>query len=80
MRRAYKAAMLFDSAPTIKMENMKFYIGDMQNATTYDDIGESASAAVVKLITQENRNEQLLSIWKRIAAEESYGGDVQNEK
>ena len=78
MRRAYKAAMLFDSTPTIKMENIKFCIGDMQNATTYDELGESASAAVVKLITQENRSEQLLSIWKKIAAEESYGG--QNEK
>ena len=74
MRRAYKAAMLFDSAPTIKMENIKFCIGDIQNATTYDEIGESASAAVIKLITHENRNEQLLSIWKKIAAEESYGG------
>ena len=74
MRRAYKAAMLFDSAPTIKMENIKFCIGDIQNATTYDEIGESVSAAVIKLITQENRNEQLLSIWKKIAEEESCGG------
>ena len=74
MRRAYKAAMLFDSAPTIKMENIKFCIGDTQNATTYDELGESASAAVVKLITQESRNAQLLRIWKKIAAEESDGG------
>ena len=73
MRRAYKAAMLFDSAPTIKMENIKFCIGDIQNATTYDEIGESACAAVIKQITQGNRK-QLLSIWKKIAAEESYGG------
>ncbi|MBR2722208.1 MAG: helix-turn-helix domain-containing protein [Clostridia bacterium] len=74
MRRAYKAAKLFDSAPTIKMENIKFCIGDIQNATTYDEIGESAIAAVAKVITQENRNEQLLSIWKKLTQEESYGG------
>lgn len=74
MRRAYKAAMLFDSAPTIKMENIKFCIGDIQNATTYDELGESACAAVVKLITQENQNEQLMSIWKKIVEEESCGG------
>ena len=74
MRRAYKAAMLFDSAPTIKMENMKFCIGDIQNATTYDEIGESARAAVIKQITQENRKEQLLSIWNKITEEESGGG------
>lgn len=74
MRRAYKAAMLFDSAPTIKMENMKFCIGDIQNATTYDELGESASAAVVKEITQEDQSGQLLRIWERIAPEEFHGG------
>ena len=74
MRRAYKAAMLFDSAPTCKVENIKFCIGDIQNATTYDDLGESATAAVIKQITQENRNEQLLGIWEKIAQEESCGG------
>lgn len=74
MRCAYKAAMLFDSAPTCKVENIKFCLGDIQNATTYDDLGESATSAVVKQITQENRNEELLSIWKKIAQEESCGG------
>lgn len=73
MRRAYKAAMIFDSAPTCKVENIKFCIGDIQNATTYDDLGESAGAAVVKQITQGNRNE-LLNIWNKIAEEESCGG------
>ena len=73
MRRAYKAAMLFDSAPTCKVENIKFCLGDIQNATAYDDLGESATAAVVKQITQESRNEQLWTIWKKIA-QESCGG------
>lgn len=74
MRKAYKAAMLFDSAPTCKVENIKFCIGDIQNATAYDDLGESATAAVIKQITQENRNEELLVIWKKIVQEESSGG------
>ncbi|MBQ8431589.1 MAG: helix-turn-helix transcriptional regulator [Clostridia bacterium] len=74
MRRAYKAAMLFDSAPTFKMENIKFCIGDYQNATTYDELGESASAAIIKQLTQEHWNEQLLRIWETIAQEESCGG------
>lgn len=74
MRRAYKAAMLFDSSPICKVENIKFCIGDIQNATTYDDLGETATAAVIKQITQENRNEQLLGIWEKIAQEESCGG------
>lgn len=74
MRKAYKAAMLFDSAPTCKVENIKFCIGDIQNATAYDDLGESATAAVIKQITQENRNKELLVIWKKIVQEESSGG------
>ena len=74
MRCAYKAATLFDSAPTCNVENIKFCLGDIQNATTYDDLGESATAAVVKQITQENRNEQLLGIWEKITQEESCGG------
>lgn len=74
MRQAYKAAMLFDSAPTCKVENIKFCIGDIQNATAYDDFGESASDAVIKQITQENRDKQLFDIWKKIVQEETYGG------
>ena len=51
MRRAYKAATRFDLSPTHKFENMKFSIGDIQNAIVYDDIGESAREAVIKQIT-----------------------------
>ncbi len=73
MRRAYKAAMLFDSAPTCKAENIKFCIGDIQNATIYDDLGESAAAAVVKQITQENRDKSLYEMWIQIAKEAEGG-------
>ena len=72
MKRAYRSAMLFDSDPTTKMNNIKFCVGDIRNSTTYDELGDSASAVVVKLITQEN-SRQLLDIWKRLTAEENYG-------
>lgn len=75
MRKAYKTAMLFDSAPTCKVENIKFCIGDIENAIAYDDLGESATAAVIKQITQENRSEELLVVWKKIVQEESSGGE-----
>ena len=74
MRCAYKAALLFDSAPTYKVENIKFCIADMQNSTTYDDFGESAIGAVVKQIKQGNQNEELFRIWKEIVTEESRRG------
>lgn len=75
LRCAYKTAMLFDSAPTYKIENIKFCVGGRQNATTYDDLGDSARSAVVKQITQKNRDEMLFSIWTKIVEEESFGGN-----
>ncbi len=74
LRRAYKIAKAFDAAPTCKLENIKFCVGDVEKATAYDDIGDSAIAAVKEQITQENRNEILYKIWKRIVSEESIGG------
>lgn len=74
MRKAYQAAMIFDSAPTCKVENLKFCIGDIQNATAYDDLGESASEAVVKQITQENRDPMLIELWNKLAGGEHNGG------
>ena len=74
LRRAYRSAVRFDNAPTIKLENVKFCIGDLQNATTYDDLGESAVAAVMDQLTREGGDHRLLQIWERIADEEALGG------
>ena len=74
LRRAYRSAVRFDNAPTIKLENVKFCIGDLQNATTYDDLGESAVAAVMDQLTREGGDHRLLRIWERIADEEALGG------
>ncbi|MBQ9793470.1 MAG: helix-turn-helix transcriptional regulator [Clostridia bacterium] len=74
LRRAYRSAVRFDSAPTIKLENVKFCIGDLQNATTYDDLGESAVVAVMDQLTREGGDHRLLRIWERIADEEALGG------
>ena len=57
-----------------KIENIKYCIGDLQNTTAYDDLGESATALVIKQLTQEKCNEQLLGIWKKIVEEETCGG------
>ena len=74
MKRAYQAAMRFDSEPAYQIGNMRFCIGDIQNETAYDDLGETAMEAVLKQITQENGNEQLLNIWNKIVKEETCGG------
>lgn len=69
LRQAHRAAMIFDAAPTCRVENIKFCMGDIQGATTYDDLGESASAAVVKQITQDGRDEAIYQMWQKIVAE-----------
>lgn len=74
MKRAYQAAVRFDSVPVYQIGNMRFCIGDIQNETAYDDLGETAMEAVLKQITQENGNEQLLNIWNKIVNEETCGG------
>jgi hypothetical protein len=35
-------------------------------AKAYDDFGDSVIAAVEKQIAQENQEEELISIWKRL--------------
>ncbi len=74
LRRAYKIAKAFDTAPTYKVENMKFCVGDTGKATMYDDLGESAAASVEKQITQENRDGVVYQTWKKIVEEESQEG------
>ncbi len=70
LRRAYFVAKAFDSAPSYKVSNIKFSVGDVSHATVYDDLGRSAGEAVEYQITQEDRNEGLYKIWKRIEEEE----------
>lgn len=74
MRSAYEVATAFDAEPTYKIKNIKFCVGEFEKATAYDDLGESAISSVVKQITQENRDAQLFSIWKKVTQEGSCGG------
>lgn len=80
MRYAYRAAVLYDSAPTCKVDNIKFCLGDVQNTAAYDDLGNSAMEAVIKQIRQANRKEQLWELWEKIVREGADSGDAQNEK
>lgn len=66
LRHAHDVAKSFDAAPTYKLENVKFCVGDIDNATAYDDLGESAAVAVEKRLTQRDGNGQLLTLWRSI--------------
>ncbi len=70
LRRAFATAKAFDEAPTYKIQNIKFCVGDTKKATIYDDLGESAMASVEKQILEEDENEALRALWDKIRAEE----------
>lgn len=69
LRRAYEVAKAFDAEPTYQIKNIKFCVGEVEKATAYDDLGESALSSVVKQITQETEAAQLFSIWEKIVQE-----------
>lgn len=66
LRRAYRVAVAFDAAPTYRLDNIKFCIGDIEKATAYDDMGESAIASVEKQLRQPDRDGSLLQIWNEL--------------
>ena len=76
LRLAYEVAKTFDKAPTYKIKNIKFCIGDLENVTAYDDLGDSVISSVVKQITQENREKPLFSIWRKTTPKDFCGGAV----
>lgn len=74
LQLAYDIAKAFDAAPTYQMRNMRFCVGDFEKATAYDALGETAVSSVVKQITQENRDKQLIQLWDKITREDACGG------
>ncbi len=73
LRRAYALAEAFDQAPSYQGKNIRFCVGDVSKITVYDELGDSAKAAVTHWITQESHDEELLKIWARIVEEERSG-------
>lgn len=73
MRRAYRFAVKYDASPTRSLENLRFQIGNAENAEMYDDLGETATSAVLAQITRENGDRRLYEIWEKIASEKMEG-------
>ena len=71
LRRAYRVGSAFDAAPCYRMDNLKFCVGNATEATAYDDLGESALASVERQLTEEDHDDELLALWRKICAEEA---------
>lgn len=69
LRRAYKIAKTFDSLPIYKFYNIKFCVGDIDKMTAYDDLGESVISTIELQMHQEDHDELLLKMWKKIIEE-----------
>ena len=68
MRRALEIAKAFDAAPVYNVLGMKFCIGDTADARAYDDLGQSAMAAIEVQIRQSDWGEEAREMWERVKA------------
>ena len=66
LRRAATVAQIYDASPTCGFENLKFCINNTNDVTMYDDLGETANAAVIKQLTQDNCDRSLYELWVKI--------------
>lgn len=71
LRKAYQLAKAFDAAPVYNVRQMKFCIGDTENAVAYDDIGQTVLDAIEQQMQQESYCEELLALWRRLQEEET---------
>ena len=68
--RSYEKAKAFDNAPTYKLDNTKFCMGEEAEVTTlFDVLGESAMGIVENWLTVEHPNEDVYKMWKQIIEE-----------
>lgn len=76
--RAIDSARKFDAAPEYRtMVGLKYYHGS-ENATSYDDMGNTAMSVIENHLAEDDIGPYLLPVWERIQAEEaaSRGGPI----
>ncbi|MBP3651145.1 MAG: helix-turn-helix transcriptional regulator [Clostridia bacterium] len=73
LHKAYNAAMTFDRAPTYRLDNMKFCVGDTSGTAAYDALGETAFAAIDKQLSQNDKSPELYTLWQQLIAKETDG-------
>lgn len=77
MTDAYVRSAAFDAAPVYDIRTMKFLVGDTEKTTASDDLGETASAAIEKLLGSEKDFHEALELWEQIKNE--HKEDTDNE-
>lgn len=66
LRKAYETAKRFDADPTYGVKGIRFCIGDVKDATAYDDIGETAMDAVTRKLRTEECADEVYMLWEEL--------------
>lgn len=66
LRKAYKVAKAFDEEPVYNVYQIKFCIGNTENAVAYDDIGQTAMDAIERQMEGEGWSDRLRQMWNTI--------------
>ena len=70
LRKALSIARSFDAAPTSKVDGLRFCLKTDEKATVYDDIGESAMAAIeAEQLQREGWSKSLFDLWQKLKKE-----------
>lgn len=69
LHKAYEAAVRFDENPTYGVRSLKFCIGDVKNATAFDNTGSTAMLAVETSLRSESGFPELLQYWEELKNE-----------
>lgn len=79
MTGAYRMAAAFDASPVYNVQAMRFLIGDMENTTASDDLGETAAAAIEKLLDTDENFRSAAEMWKQIKNEHTEESENEQE-
>lgn len=79
LQTALKIARAFDAAPVYNVYGMRFCIGDMENATAYDDLGQTAMEAIESQIREGEWPEGLRALWRSMKESSGAGLDCRTE-
>ncbi len=81
LRQAYRTAAAFDRAPVYSTEAIRFCIGDVSESSMSDDLGETAMAAVEKVLRSDVQGTAALKMWEGLKKEHpvEYKEEIENE-
>ena len=76
LTKAYQAAKRFDQTPVYHICQIKFCIADTEKGVAYDDIGQTALAAIERQMESESYSDDLRMLWSNLKKESGQPQDA----